>query len=65
MKHKVTINVADADRCRIVVMKSVEKKLPIRFLRCLFGDFTQMYLLSFGQTVQSVDISEVKEGGKK
>ena len=65
MKHKVTINVADVDGCRIAVMKGAEKKLPIRFFRCLFGDFTQIYLLSLGQTVQSVDISEGKEGGKK
>ena len=32
--------------------------------RFLFGDFQQVYLLSPGQTVESVNISEVKEGGK-
>lgn len=65
MKHKITINVADADRCRATVLKGAEKKLPTRLLRFLFGDFTQVYLLSPGQTVRTVDISEVGEGGKK
>lgn len=65
MKHKITINVADADGRRTTVMKGAEKKLPTRLLRLLFGDFTQVYLLSPGQTVQSVDVSEVREGGKK
>lgn len=46
MKHKVTINVADADGHRTTVMKGAEKKLPTRLLRFLFGDFTQVYLLS-------------------
>lgn len=65
MKHKVTINVADADRRRTTVLKGAEKKLPTRLLRLLFGEYTQVYLLSSGHTVQSVDISEVGEGGKK
>ena len=39
-------------------------KLPARLVRFLFGDFQQVYLLSPGQTVESVNISEVKEGGK-
>ena len=65
MKHKVTINVADADGRRTTVLKGAGKKLPTRLLRFLFGEFTQVYLLSPGHTVQSVDISEVGEGGKK
>lgn len=65
IKHKVTVNVTDAEGHRIAVMKGAEKKFPIQFLRCLFGDFMQIYLLSLGQTVRSVDISEVKNGGKK
>lgn len=65
MKHKITINVADEGGHRTAVLKGAERKLPTRLLRFLFGDFTQVYLLSPGQTVQSVDISEVREGGKK
>lgn len=65
MNHKVTINITDADGRWIAVMKGAEEKLSIRLLRFLFGDFTQVYHLSPGQAVQFVDISEVREGGKK
>lgn len=36
----------------------------MRLLRLLFGDFTTVYLLSPGQSVESVEVHEVKEGGK-
>lgn len=39
-------------------------KLPSRIARFLFGDFTQVYLLAPGQTVESMDVREIKEGGK-
>lgn len=64
MKHTITINVADEDGRRTTVLKGAERRLPTRLLRFLFGDFTQVYLLSPGQTVQSVNISEVREGGR-
>ena len=65
MKHKITINVADADERRTTMLKGAGKKLPTRILRFLFGDFTQVYFLSTGQTVQSVDINKVKKKKKK
>lgn len=64
MKHTITINVAEEDGRRTTVLKGAERRLPTRLLRFLFGDFTQVYLLSPGQTVQSVNISEVREGGR-
>ena len=62
LKHKVVINVSDSGRKRNV-LKGADMKLPARFVRFLFGDFTQVYLLAPGQTVESVDIKEVREGG--
>lgn len=38
-------------------------RLPSRIARFLFGDYTQVYLLAPGQTVESVDVREIKEGG--
>ena len=38
-------------------------RLPSRIARFLFGDFTQVYLLAPGQTVESVNVKELKEGG--
>ena len=64
LKHKVTINVTDCTGKKATVLRGATRKIPQRLVRFLFGDFTQVYLLAPGQTVESVDIREVKEGGK-
>lgn len=64
IKHKIVINVSDPAGRKANVLKGGEARLPARLLKFLFGDFTQVYLLSPGQTVESVDIREVEEGGK-
>ena len=64
MKHRITINVTDPDGRRERLLRGADMKLPARLLRFLFGDFQQIYLLSPGQTIESVNIKEVREGGK-
>lgn len=64
IKHKIVINVFDPNRRKANVLRGADVKLPTRLLKFLFGDFTQVYLLSPGQTVESVDIREVEEGSK-
>lgn len=63
LKHKVIINVATSDGSNTTVLRGAQMKLPARILRFFFGDFTQVYLLKPGQSVTTVDIREVKEGG--
>lgn len=63
VKHKVTINVSDESGRKSTVLRGADMKLPARIIRFLFGDFTQVYLLKPGQTVESVDVREIKEGG--
>ena len=63
LEHKVVINVSDSGGRKRNVLKGADMKLPARLVRFLFGDFTQVYLLAPGQTVESVDIKEVREGG--
>ena len=63
VKHKIVINVSDSSGRMENVLKGADVKLPARLLKFLFGEFTQVYLLSPGQTVESVDIREVEEGG--
>ena len=65
VKHKIVINVSDSSGRQENVLKGADVKLPARLLKFLFGEFTQVYLLSPGQTVESVDIREVEEGGEK
>ncbi len=64
LKHKVTINVTDSKGKKATVLRGATRTIPERLVKFLFGDFTQVYLLAPGQTVESVDIREVKEGGK-
>ena len=63
LKHKIVINVSDPHGRTRNVLKGADVKLPTRLIKFLFGDITQVYLLSPGQTVESVDIHEVEEGG--
>ena len=63
LKHKITINVSDPSGRKANVLRGADMKLPARIVRFLFGDFTQVYLLKPGQTVESVDVREIKEGG--
>ena len=65
VKHKIVINISDSSGRMENVLKGADVKLPARLLKFLFGEFTQVYLLSPGQTVESVDIREVEEGGAK
>ena len=62
IKHKIVINVADPQGKTANVLKGANVKLPTRLIKFLFGDFTQVYLLAPGQTVESVDIHEVEKG---
>ena len=54
VKHKIVINVSDSSGRMENVLKGADVKLPARLLKFLFGEFTQVYLLSPGQTVESV-----------
>ena len=63
LKHRVSINVAGPGGGKRNVLRGAERTLPQRLLRFLFGDFTQVYVLSPGQSVESVEIHEVQEGG--
>ena len=65
VKHRIVINISDSGGRRKNVLKGADVKLPARLLKFLFGEFTQVYLLSPGQTVESVDIREVEEGGAR
>lgn len=56
IKHKIVINVSDPQGKTANVLKGANVKLPTRLIKFLFGDFTQVYLLAPGQTVESLRI---------
>lgn len=63
IKHKVIINVTDENGDKIEVLRGGQLKLPQKIIKFLFGDYRQVFLLDPGQSVQSVDVRELKEGG--
>lgn len=56
IKHKVDIRVS-GNR----VLKAGELTLPQRIVRWLFGDFQQVYLISPGKTIESIEVKEVED----
>jgi hypothetical protein len=64
LQHKVQINVARKDGSqKKAVIKSGISKIPQRLLNFLFGEFTEILVLTPGQSVQSVEIHEIGKGG--
>ena len=64
LQHKVQINVARKDGSqKKAAIKSGISKIPQRLLNFLFGEFTEVLVLTPGQSVQSVEIHEIGKGG--
>lgn len=61
-KHMVRIN-ENNDGNKRCILEGAERRLPGRILRWLFGDFTTVYLLSPGQSVESIEIHELRKTG--
>ena len=64
LKHRIRINVTN-ENSKTKVLEGADCRLPTKLLKFLFGEFTTVYLLSPGQSVESVEVHEVKEGGKR
>lgn len=60
MRKKICINVV-SDGKDEKVLEASQRRLPVRLIRFLFGDFTSVYLLKPGEIVDSVDIRPVEE----
>lgn len=60
--HRVRINVSSGKHRKESVLESGICTLPGRLVRALFGDATQILVLKPGQTIDSVELHERKEG---
>ena len=65
MTHKVCINIAKPGGGPIRVVRSGTMQIRKRLLDFLFGKQVNVIVLSPGDTVQTVEIRELKEGGVK
>lgn len=64
MKHKVSINIAKPGSTPTQVVRSGSVQIRKKLLDFLFGQNMNVLVLSPGDTVQTVEIREVKEGGE-
>lgn len=62
LKHRVCINVTDANGSREQVLKGGILSLPCRIAQWLFGEPTEILVLTPGQSVKSVEIREIVGG---
>lgn len=64
LKHKVCINVTDPKGYKQTVLKGGIRTIPRRILTFFLGENMEILVLTPDQTVSSVEIHEVVEGGK-
>ena len=63
LKHKVRINIADRDGHKQEVLQSEHRRIPKRLLTFLFGEFCEILVLTPGETVQDIEIKEMRGDG--
>lgn len=60
LKHKVKINIADRNGHKQEILQSERRSIPKRLLAFLFGDFCEVLVLTPGETVQGIEIKEMR-----
>ena len=60
LKHTVRINIADKNGNKQEVLQSEHRSSPKKLLTFLFGDFCEVLVLTPGETVQGIEIKEMR-----
>ncbi len=63
LKHRVCVNVTDSRGNRQAVLSGGRIRLPRRLLALLFGEFSEILVLTPGQSVEGIEIHESKGAG--
>lgn len=63
LKHKVCINVIRPDGSKTPVIRSGKRQIRSKLLNLLFGVKVGMLVITPGESVETVEIKEIKEGG--
>lgn len=59
LRHKIQISIADQKGGRERVVSSTKLRLPIRILRLIFGEFTDVLVIAPGKSVEGIEIKEI------
>ncbi|MEG1870228.1 MAG: hypothetical protein RR205_05200 [Oscillospiraceae bacterium] len=62
LSHKVRINIANKNGTLKTILTGTSKLIPHSLLTWLFGEFTEVLVLTPGKSVESVEIHETKGG---
>lgn len=65
LKHKVRINVADKTGNKQEILQSERRSIPKKLLSFLFGEFCEVLVLTPGETVEGIEIKEMKGDGNE
>jgi len=65
LKHKIKINVAYRNGHKQEVLQSEHKSIPKKLLTFLFGEFCEVLVLTPGETVQGIEIKEMRGDGNE
>ncbi len=58
--HKVKINIAGRNGQKQKVLQSEHRSIPKRLLTLLFGEFSEVLVLTPGETVTGIEIQEMR-----
>lgn len=61
--HRIRINVSDRAGNREQVMDGVKLRVPAKILQLIFGELTDVMVISPGRNVEGIEIHEVRRGG--
>lgn len=59
LKHRVRINVTDDVGNKQIVLQGGIRHLPRKIVKWLFGENTEILVLTPGQSIESVEIREI------
>lgn len=59
-RHKVRINLEDCEGHKQMILQSESISLPKKLLTLLFGEFTDVLVLTPGDTVRGIEIREMR-----
>ena len=62
LRHKIQINISDRKGTKQSVVSGKTLRLPVRLLHFLFGDFTEVLIITPGKTVDGIEVKEMKDG---
>lgn len=65
LKHEVRINIADRNGHKQKVLQSEHRSIPKKLLTFLFGEFCEVLVLTPGETVQGIEIKEMRGDGNE